>query len=110
MRRCYFIFFATSGRIRVQGGATYVRDGKGRSPVGRCSAEDATEYLSGFATVDQPKNGKYTSKAELRKNMRIMRNGPGWYNTQVEELKSVKDFCLTALIGFFLTLLVLLLV
>ena len=49
-------------------------------------------WLDKVATFDQPKNGKYTSNAEHRKNMRVMRNGPGRNNTSGGRVEKCKGF------------------
>ncbi|XP_057792904.1 rRNA (cytosine-C(5))-methyltransferase NOP2C isoform X2 [Salvia miltiorrhiza] len=56
----------------------------------KCGIEKISD--TALATLDQPKNEKYTSKAELRKNMRIMRNGPGRNNSLGGRVEKSKGF------------------
>lgn len=48
--------------------------------------------LDKIALHEHSKNGKYTSKAELRKNMRKLRNGPGRNNSLGGRVEKSKGF------------------
>ncbi|KAL1560940.1 rRNA (cytosine-C(5))-methyltransferase nop2c, variant 2 [Salvia divinorum] len=65
------------------------------SELPKSGIEKVSDTALGFshvATLDQPKNGKYTSNAEHRKNMRVMRNGPGRNNTFGGRVEKCKGF------------------
>ncbi|KAG6417033.1 hypothetical protein SASPL_124474 [Salvia splendens] len=64
------------------------------SDLPKSGIEKVSDTTVGFshANLDQPKNGKYTSNAEHRKNMRVMRNWPGRNNTLGGRVEKCKGF------------------
>ncbi|KAL8473991.1 hypothetical protein ACS0TY_030731 [Phlomoides rotata] len=64
------------------------------SDSSKLDIENISDAVPGCAnaTLDPLKNGSYTSKAELRKNIRRMENGPGRSNTIGERVERSKGF------------------
>ncbi|GFQ03010.1 putative methyltransferase nsun6 [Phtheirospermum japonicum] len=70
---------------------TYKLDAlKSVEQINNPDSQDAPQYK--VATIEQLRNENYTSKAELRKNNRRMRNGPGRNNTVGGRVEKSKGF------------------